>query len=135
MSADNLIAARRTAEEAVAGMAEGPIKLKAFEVILGSLLSAPLGTPIARPVTRVSSAGNRLVGATSLAARVQVLASEGFFSEPKSLSEIQRKLIEHGWHYPQANLSTPLVRLVRQRQLRRLQQIAGGKKVWKYSLP
>jgi len=135
VNTQNLITARQTAEEAVAGMTEGPYRLKAFEVILGSLLSATPAAPISRPITRSRAGEARRPAPTSLAARVQVLATEGFFSEPRSLAEIQSKLIEHGWHYPQANLSTPLVRLVRQRQLRRLQQIAGGKKVWKYSLP
>ena len=38
MSGAGIISARRQAEEAVADMADGPLKVKAFEVILNSLL-------------------------------------------------------------------------------------------------
>ncbi len=132
MSGAGIISARRQAEEAVADMADGPLKVKAFEVILNSLLrtDAPqLGGGL--PAVQLS----RKPTPSSLADRIDLLAEEQFFAEPRSLSEIQEKLREHGWHYPQTNLSTPLVRLVRQRKLRRLQLTVGNKKVWKYALP
>jgi hypothetical protein len=133
MNAEELIIARRKAEGAVADMVEGPLKIKAFEVILGSLLNGATAQPIPTPTAkRPENTGKK--SATSVASRIALLAEEGFFLEPRSLSEIQGKLAEHGWHYPQPNLSTPLVRLVRQRELRRLPTTDGGKKVWKYSL-
>ncbi len=133
MNAEELISARRKAEGAVADMVEGPLKLKAFEVILGSLLSGAATRTIPAPVAqRAESSGKK--PPTSVASRIALLAEEGFFIEPRSLSEIQAKLAEHGWHYPQPNLSTPLIRLVRQRELRRLPTTNSGKKVWKYSL-
>jgi len=131
VNSEELISARKKAEQAVAGMADGPLKLKAFEGILGSLVSGASSTV---PTTR-KTAHPRNGPATSLAERVGVLAQEGFLAEPRSLSEIQAKLAEHGWHYPQSNLSTPLIRLVRQRHLRRLQLTAGSKRLWKYALP
>jgi hypothetical protein len=136
MSTSELVILRKKAENAVADMTEGPLKVKAFEVILTSLLSGPSSgdesepDPPARPVQPI-----RPNAPSSLAERVNLIADEGFFSEPRSLSEIQNKLAEHGWHYPQTSLSTPLIRLVRQRVLRRLQVAEGNKKVWKYSLP
>jgi hypothetical protein len=133
MNAEELIIARRKAEGAVADMAEGPLKLKAFEVILESLLSGATTQSVpAQVAQRAENPGRK--SATSVASRIALLAEEGFFVEPRSLSEIQAKLAEHGWHYPQPNLSTPLIRLVRQRELRRLPTTDGGKKVWKYSL-
>jgi hypothetical protein len=138
MNAVDLVAARRRAEEAVADMLDGPLKIKAFEVILSSLISGddprpPMGEKDSLPATRAGEGGSR--PRSSLADRVGALAEEGFFGEPRSLADIQRKLAEHGWHYAQTNLSTPLIRLVRQRQLRRLQLAEGNKRVWKYSLP
>jgi hypothetical protein len=130
----DLVALRRRAEQAVADMAEGPLKVKAFEVILGFLLTSAEPAPTAEPAIG-SPEGTRKKAVSSLAARVAVLAEEGFFAQPRSLAEIQLKLAEHGWHYPQTNLSTPLIRLVRQRDLRRLQLAEGNKRVWKYSLP
>jgi hypothetical protein len=139
MNEAELVAARRKAEESVADMSDGPLKIKAFEVILNSLISRIEDRPRAAPRAPASDSAAADVGRsrspTSLAERVRVLAEEGFLGEPRSLADIQAKLAEHGWHYGQANLSTPLIRLVRQRQLRRLQQAEGNKRVWKYSLP
>jgi hypothetical protein len=134
MTALDLVAARKRAEAAVADMAEGALKIKAFEVILGSLLAPESRQPkTSAPATRPEEV--RGSPPASLAERINLLGEDGFFTEPRSLSDIQMKLAEHGWHYPQTNLSTPLVRLVRQRRLRRLQLPEGNKRVWKYALP
>jgi hypothetical protein len=137
MNTHELIAARKKAEESVADMQDGPLKEKAFEVILESLLSQ---ASLRSSTEAEPEQGNRKRHkasrpTTTLADRIAQLAEEGFFGEPRGLSELQAKLAEHGWHYPQQNLSTPLIRLVRKRTLRRLQASEGGKKVWKYSLP
>ena len=135
MTGLDILAARKRAEAAVADMAEGALKVKAFEVILGSLLAGE-SRPQPRPVAPAARSEEvRSSPPSSLAERIGLLGEEGFFSEPKSLSDIQMKLAEHGWHYPQTNLSTPLIRLVRQRRLRRLQLAEGNKRVWKYALP
>ncbi|MGA7505048.1 MAG: hypothetical protein WA252_00010 [Candidatus Sulfotelmatobacter sp.] len=131
METDQLIRARKKAEQAIEGMAEGPLKLKAFEVILGALVSGATPAPMVQKTTQKPEQKS----STSLAARIALLAQEGFLADPRSLSEIQVKLREHGWHYPQSNLSTPLIRLVRQRRLRRLQLMEGSKRLWKYALP
>jgi len=133
MNTATLVAAREKAEEAVAAMPDGPLKVKAFEVILGALLAG--ASPTAAIPSNQKEEDRRRQPAVSLPDRIEALAQEGFLSEPRSLSEVQVKLAEHGWHYPQTNLSTPLVRLVRQRRLRRLPAMAGGKRIWKYSLP
>ena len=133
MTPEDLITARKKAEDAVADMADEALRIKAFEVILASLLSNP-SNATATPSKKSPTHPGRHQP-TALGGRISVLANEAFFSAPRSLSEIQSKLTEHGWHYPQSSLSTPLVRLVRQRQLRRLQLNEGNKKVWKYSMP
>jgi hypothetical protein len=134
MSTLDLVAARKRAEAAVADMADGALKEKAFEVILGSLLAAePRQSKAAAVAGRLEESHGS--PPSSLADRISLLAEEGFFTEPKSLSDIQTKLAEHGWHYPQTSLSTPLIRLTRQRRLRRLQLSDGNKRVWKYALP
>jgi hypothetical protein len=48
------------------------------------------------------------------------LITEGFFSERRSLADVQRSLEELGHIFPISHLSTPLRRLVVGRQLRRL---------------
>jgi hypothetical protein len=134
MSALNLVGARKRAEAAVADMNDGPLKVKAFEVILSSLLADEARVPAAK-AARVKTDDVRTSPPSSLPDRINLLAEEGFFVQPRSLADIQGKLAEHGWHYPQTNLSTPLIRLVRQRTLRRLQLAVGNKRVWKYTLP
>ncbi len=127
MNTADLIAARRKAEDAVADMADGPLKVKAFEIILATLLGGPAAEQAEGGVPRVTEeAAPRPT--SSLNSRIALLADEGFFREPRALSEVQAKLADHGWHYPQQNLSTPLVRLVRQRVLRRLQASDRGKR-------
>jgi hypothetical protein len=134
MKPKDLLSARKKAEEAVADMADGPLRVKAFEVILQSLLSSAPSDQESEGIARAPRPTPR-DAPSSVAARIDSLAEEGFFSEPRSLGEIQDSLRQHGWHYPQGNLSTPLIRLVRQRRLRRLQLADGNKTVWKYSLP
>lgn len=131
----DLVLLRKKAEQAVSDMPEGPLKIKAFEVILTSLLSSGSAQrePQQNQLRHDPSAPAEIP--SSIAARINLLADEAFFSQPRSLGEIQVGLAEHGWHYPQTNLSTPLIRLVRQRRLRRLQLAEGQRKVWKYSLP
>jgi len=135
MKTVDLIALRKTAEAAVVDMPEGPMKTAAFQTILSTLLE--VGIADAAPIPRLATPPDegRPENSSSLPGRITVLSKEGFLNEPRSLTEIQNKLAEHGWHYPQSGLSTPLIRLVRQRQLRRLQLAEGNKKVWKYSLP
>jgi hypothetical protein len=131
----DLIGARKKAEAAVADMADGALKTKAFEVILQSLLVLPATPQVRSESSGVAEKPGKRETGSSIAARIQSLEDEDFFSEPRSLSEIQEALRTHGWHYPQGNLSTPLVRMVRDRKLRRLQLSEGNKKVWKYSFP
>jgi hypothetical protein len=130
----DLVSIRKKAEEAVADMAEGPLKLRAFELILQSLLCSAVPDRGAQGVERPAQPV-AVEPPSSIAERIGLLANEGFFAQPRSLGEIQESLAQHGWHYPLNNLSTPLIRLVRQRSLRRIQLAAGKKRLWKYSLP
>lgn len=59
---------------------------------------------------------------------ISELAAEDFFSKKRTLPEIQKRLEEKGHIYSQMALSTPVLRLVRQRILRRLKE--GG--IWCY---
>jgi hypothetical protein len=133
VSATSLVALRKVAEQAVSDMDDGPLKLTAFQTILSSLLQ-PATLSHHDEVPGSTKRGRVGDAPRSFSARIAVLAKEGFFDEPRSLAEVQAVLAEHGWHYRQENLSTPLVRLVRQRKLRRLHLTNGNKRVWKYSL-
>lgn len=56
------------------------------------------------------------------------LRDSGFFKERRTLPDIQKKLEELGHIYAQTSLSSPLIRLVKKRELRRLKE----KKGWAY---
>jgi len=56
------------------------------------------------------------------------LRQEGFFKSRRSIADVQKKLEEKGHIYPQERLSSPLIRLVRKRELRRMKE----KKGWIY---
>jgi hypothetical protein len=59
---------------------------------------------------------------------IRALIKENFFKSRRTLPDIQKKLEEQGHIYAQSSLSPVLVRLVRNRELRRLKD----KKGWVY---
>ena|SRR2546430_2594081 len=67
-------------------------------------------------------------GASGPAGHIRSLKDEGYFSSKRTISDVRQKLEEKGHIYPLTSLSTPLIRLVRSRDLRRLKE-AG---LWKY---
>jgi len=132
-----LVAARKAAEAAVAGMPDGALKTAAFQTILAQLVQNEFAQP--SPVSGRSAQikpsvrkrnGSSAEGTTG---RLISLIDEGIFRQQRSLAEIRRLLSERGWHYRLEDLGTPFTRLVRRRLLRRVQAAEGGKKIWKYS--
>lgn len=71
---------------------------------------------------------NQRKGKTGPVGLVSELIDGGFFKKPKELSAIKLALQEHGHHYPVTTLSGIMLRLVRNRQLRRIKD----KKRWLY---
>ena len=64
----------------------------------------------------------------SLTERIELLISEGFLNQPRTLSEIKHKLEELGYHYPITSISPTLLFLLRQRRIRRI----GSKRRYQY---
>lgn len=65
------------------------------------------------------------VGPASLIAE---MISGSTFKKPKTLSEIQKELVQSGHYYPDASIAVALLRAVKARSLRRLKQGDG----WAY---
>ncbi|TRZ64626.1 MAG: hypothetical protein D4Q79_01170 [Spirochaetia bacterium] len=61
---------------------------------------------------------------------LRVLVDEGYFDNPRQLSEIIEKLKQEGRHYPSATISMGLLNLVKERVLMRFRD--KGDKKWKY---
>ena len=72
------------------------------------------------PNLQVTKGESKKTYVGSLTARLEELIDEGHFNEPKTLSEIQRKLAEKGYHYPNTTLSPTLLQIIRQKRLRRI---------------
>jgi hypothetical protein len=134
MAEDPLVAARKRAERAVESMADGPLKIAAFQTILARLLTdSDPGERIPRTSGKVPARKGERTG--TLTGRILAIGAEGFFKEQRSLSEVREALGSRGWHYPATTLSGTMQSLVRQRHLRRERVTVGGKQVWKYSNP
>jgi len=137
MDTKTLVQLRRQAEKAVEDMPDGSLKVKAFEVILSSLLGGSAqveSTKSEAPISRVKTE-KRDAPTKTLSGRILVLKDEGFFKTQQSIGKVREELKAHGWHYPVTTLSGALQNLVRSRQLRRERAAEGKKKLWKYSNP
>ena len=73
------------------------------------------------------------VNKSSPQSRIVELAEDGFFKSPKLASDIQNELGTRGYHYnidPQIRVA--LLRLIRKKCLRRVDEGKGKKKLYKY---
>jgi hypothetical protein len=139
MAITKLLEARKAAERAVSEMADGDLKVKAFEVILGHLLAgrqqpgAAAGADSGQ-IERGRKSRKSAVPA-SAGDRVLALKEEGFFKDQPTIGEVREALKAHGWNYPVTSLSGTMQTLVQQRKLRRQREKKGNKKVYRYSNP
>ena len=130
MADDSLVQARKRAERAVTGMAEGPLKTAAFQTVLAKLLAdGDAGEQIQPTPSKARSGGKQQP--RTLTERILAIRSEGFFKPQRSLSEVREALGSRGWHYPLTTLSGVMQALVRRRELRRERVSMGNKQVWK----
>ena len=130
--------ARVRAEKAVAGMAEGEMKVKAFEVILSQLItSGPTTGKATLPLRngRHFSSPNREGQPKSLAERILALQADGFFKEPQTIGGVREGLKTRGWHYPVTTLSGALQIQTQKRRLRRQRVRDKNKTMWQYFDP
>ncbi|MGB8414643.1 MAG: hypothetical protein WCE23_17660 [Candidatus Binatus sp.] len=137
---NQLVEARKQAEQAVRDMPDGDLKVKAFETILNHLLSISADKSVERsPADRKSPSTQQMDSTkapSSLTERILSLKNNGFFAAQRSIADIRHELKKHGWHYPVTSLSGALQSLVQKRALRR--ELAGderGRKAWRYSNP
>lgn len=136
---NRLIEAREQAEEAVAEMRDGDLKVRAFETILSHLLSAGVGGNNFEPAPGAVRSNTKAktpmkASPKTTPERILFLKTEGFFNSQRSIAEIRSELKKSGWHYAVTALSGPLQSLVQKHDLRRENvDDGGGRKGWKYS--
>lgn len=136
----DLVAKRQAAEKAVEGV-DPALKEKAFEIVFLHLLDAR-GLPARRNAPRrARGIGSEI--ATKPAAKkakkpsgpktlIAEFVREGFFDEPRTLTEVQDRLRDRGHHYKQSALSPALLSLTRSKTLRRERKKNGKRDVWIY---
>jgi hypothetical protein len=129
--------ARLRAEKAVADMADGELKLKAFEVILSQLVAGRVNRPSASEARsdvapRRPSSGSQ---PRSLSERILALQADDFFKAPQTIGRVRDGLSVRGWHYPLTTLSGALQGLVQKRRLRRERVRDNHKTLWCYFNP
>lgn len=103
--------------------------IKKIEALLAEL-SASLDTkPIIQLEPEISvSLKSKFSGLTK---KILTLIQEGFFDEPRDISEISKRLRRWGYNKPTTSLSGPLRELVKKNFLDR-DKLDGEKSVYKY---
>lgn len=92
-------------------------------------LKKSLGAKSSKNINK-SSDVKPIVGFSGVAGEIHNLIQEGFFKEPKAISEIQNKLRLEGINKPTTSLMTPLLLLIRKKVLGRSK--VEGKGTFKY---
>jgi len=132
---EELVRVLKRSEEVVSVIREDSMRAVAFAEVLRLLLSKDLGGTVAPRISEKRVTSHQPRSAAGAAGRILALRDGGFFSAPKTIAETQNELRRLGYPYEMEKLSTPLVRLVRRRQLRRLERREGGKTVYEYCNP
>jgi hypothetical protein len=124
---DVMVKANLTLRDGTQVTIEGaPDEVRQLLELIGSAGDSDFGGQgSTRKTTRASS---RRQGPQAL---ISELANDGFFNQKRTIGEVQKALAGHGHIYALNSLSSPLVRLVRSRELRRIKE--GSK--WMYVNP
>jgi hypothetical protein len=140
----DLIAKREAAERVVEGMADGPRKEKAFEMVFQRLLDSHAQPQAPRrrrrakqaqarpsaPLAPTSASRSRRASARE---HLDRLVGEGFFDSRRSLPEIAEELEKRGHLYKQPALSPRVLEMTQDKILRRdREQGEDGRKKWFY---
>lgn len=132
------------AEKAVKGVSDPELKRIAFQKVLEDLLGGGVGSgstslPRSRTTKRKKSVPSTKTGTKAKRNKakkggpksyIRELINDGFFKKPKTITEIKAQLGNRGHHIPLTSLSTPLIRLCRDKELRRQK---GDKNTFLYS--
>lgn len=144
MREDSIRVAIATAERAVAPIADLELRRIAFERVLDHLLRIA-DTPLAGEGPTPKSPGpksalrggsnNRAAPSTGPSAWIERLQSDGFFAEPRTITDTVAQVRALGHAVESKDITFPLVRMVRLRRLRREQKPEPHlrRKVWVYT--
>ena len=129
------------AQESVSNIADEKLKAVAFQLILERLLKSDELPDLMQEELIDSSkkedvkTQNKDKQPKGTKGRIEALIDDSFFNQKRTINEVKDALEGRGWFYKMAELSTPLVRLVQEKKLRRIKEPEkeGGKLIWRYS--
>ena len=110
------------------------LRVAAFESILNMLLRdvGEQGGGEKRPILKATPAQDRDMPKQTkrggLKARLEELALQSFFAEPRDLSQIAAQFKVAGWNHATKEISARMIELVRAKKLRRAESSINGKK-------
>lgn len=112
-------------------MAKGPQEIANEIITLVSELVKLAGVKVDfKPKGNPSETSEKSKLHTGATGGIRLLLSDGFFEEPRKLSQVRNQLKTEGRYYPNPSISMGLLNLVRDRKLIRIQE--QGKKTWLY---
>lgn len=139
---ENLQKKLELAQESVSKLTDESLKAIAFKVILETLLKTEDIAVFAleqsiddSPKEIKKPAQEKKSSLKGPKGRIEALIEDGFFNEKRTISEIKEALEARTWYHRQEDLSPQLVRLVKEKKLRRIKEPEkeGGKLIWRYS--
>ncbi len=138
---ENLQKKIEIAQESVSKLSDESLKAIAFQVVLETLLKADeipdftaekiIDTP-KDAKTPIQEKKPSLKGSKG---RIEALIEDGFFNQKRTIGEIKEALEARNWYHRAEELSPQLIRLVKEKKLRRIKEPEkeGGKLIWRYS--
>jgi hypothetical protein len=129
-----------SAQEAVSTLTDESLKVAAFQTVLQWLLAtdAPTGTANEKVETKKPNPAEpkeKVQQPRGPKGRVEELINDGFFSEKRTIGDVKEALEAHGWFHKVEDLNPTLLRLLKEKKLRRIKEPEneGGKLIWRYS--
>ena len=139
---ENLQKKIEIAQDSVSKLTDESLKAIAFKVVLETLLKtedipdfAPEKSVDDTPKEIKNPKQEKKTSVKGPKGRIEALIEDGFFNEKRTISEIKDALEARTWYHRQEDLSPQLVRLVKEKKLRRIKEPEkeGGKLIWRYS--
>ena len=123
-------AAITQAEEAVSSMKDLDLRKIAFDRILTTLLGEEICNDKNAHQVVSSNKTPKTIDKSVKSQRgpkayIEEIIADGFFAQPQPISNVKTELANRGYHVPVTSLSGPLIKLTKERKLRRNKINAG----------
>ncbi|SRR5258706_1249237 len=144
VTAEELKNIRKLAEDSVADMPEGELKVKAFEVILEHLLASGGSPSITEdPKKKLKPKTNRKNSNQNHPTETKIVRSlpdhimdlrdnKKFFGEPRTADEVHQELMSSNYHCERDRVYMALLRIAKRKELRKASKTINEKPLMAY---